>query len=38
MLISIYHFPRKHMQGICPAACDLAMDELGLALVATALG
>jgi hypothetical protein len=34
----IDHFPRKYMQGIRPAACDLAMDELGLALMATALG
>jgi hypothetical protein len=38
MLIPIYHFPRKYMQDIRPAACDLSMDELGLALMATALG
>ena len=38
MLISIYDFPRKYMQDIHPAACDLAMDALGLALMATALG
>jgi hypothetical protein len=37
-LISIYHLPRKLMQGIRPAACGLAMDALGLALMATALG
>jgi hypothetical protein len=37
-LILGYHFPRKYMQGIRPAACDLSMDELGLALMATALG
>jgi hypothetical protein len=37
-LISTYKLPRKYMQGIRPAACDLAMDALGLALMATALG
>jgi len=37
MLISIDHFPRKNMQGVRPAARDLAMNTLGLALMATAL-
>jgi hypothetical protein len=37
-LITIDHFPRKLMQGIRPAAGDFAMDALGLALMATALG
>jgi hypothetical protein len=38
MLISIYHLSRKLMQGICPAARDLAMNALGLALMTPALG
>jgi hypothetical protein len=37
MLIPINHLPGKLMQGIRPAAGDLAMDTLGLAFVATAL-
>jgi hypothetical protein len=37
-LIPIDHLSRKLMQGIGPAAGDPAMNALGLALVATALG
>jgi hypothetical protein len=37
-LIPIDHLSRKLMQGIGPAAGGLAMNALGLALVATALG
>jgi len=37
MLILIHHLSRKLMQGICPAARDLAMNALGLALMTPAL-
>jgi hypothetical protein len=37
-LITIDHLSGKLMQGISPAAGDLAMNALGLALVPTALG
>jgi hypothetical protein len=38
MLISIHDLPGKLVQGVGPAACGLAMNALGLALVTPALG